>query len=104
MLADNNGTGSGPLFGTLRSVTIGAGGALYATDILNAQIFQVNPANGNRTIIAGNGVGGTTFTQLVNGIAYDSFSYAVPEPSSLALVGVGVVMGLGAWLRRRLVP
>ncbi len=104
VLADNNGTGSGPLFGTLRSVTIGAGGALYATDILNAQIFQVNPANGNRTIIAGNGVGGTTFTQLVNGIAYDSFSYAVPEPSSLALVGVGVVMGLGAWLRRRLVP
>ena len=64
ILADNNGVGSGTAFGSLRGVTVSAGGDILATDVSNNEIFEINPANGNRTVLSGNGIGGTTFGAL----------------------------------------
>ena len=93
LLADNNGIGTGPAFGSLRALTVAPNGEFYATDVGNNEIFEVNPLNGNRTVVSGNGIGGTTFGALTYGIAIEP---AVPEPSSLALsiaaLGAGSVL------------
>ena len=102
VLSDNVGHGSGPAFGTLRGVTLDANGNILATDILNNQIFEIDPTTGNRFVVSGNGVGGTTFTGLNIGIAVDNFTgTTVPEPSTLTLAAFSVLAGLGVWLRRR---
>ncbi len=99
LLADNSGNGSGPAFGTLRALTVAPDGEFYATDVGNNEIFEINPLNGNRTIVSGNGVGGTTFGALTYGIAVDP---AVPEPSALALGISALVAGsVLFWNRRR---
>ncbi len=82
-LSDNNGTGSGPAYGVLRGITFD-NGHIYATDVGNNEIFAVNPANGNRTIVSGNGFGGTTFGSLTYGIAV--YPTPVPEPASAMLL------------------
>ena len=90
-IADNNGVGTGAAFSNLRGITYD-NGMIYVTDLGtsgNPQIDMVNPANGDRTVISGNGIGGTTFGQLSYGIAvYPAISPTptVPEPSSLALL------------------
>jgi hypothetical protein len=45
---------------TLRGITFGSG-VIYTTDVGNSQIYAVDPPNGNRSIVSGAGVGGTTF-------------------------------------------
>ena len=99
VLADNNGIGNGPAFGSLRALTVAPDGEFYATDVGTNQILEINPLNGNRTVVSGNGVGGTTFGALTYGIAVDP---AVPEPSSLALSIAALVAGsVLFWNRRR---
>ena len=102
VLSDNNGHGTGPAFGTLRGVTLDASGNILATDILNNQIFEIDPTTGNRSILSGNGVGGTTFAGLDIGIAvYPQLAPAVPEPSSLVLAGVPAFLAFCVWARGR---
>ena len=60
----------------------------------------MDPATGNRRVVAGNGVGGTTFGQLAYGIAVYPSVASIPEPSSLALLALGAV-GLAVCTRRR---
>jgi tripartite motif-containing protein 71 len=103
ILSDNNGTGSGPAYGSLRGLVVAPDGTVYATDVGNDAIFRIDPTTGDRTLFSGNGVGGTTFGALTYGIALYPASAVAPEPSSLAMLGLG---GLGAWLvaRRRVGP
>jgi len=99
-LSDNNGVGTGPAYGSLRGITVG-NGSIYVTDVGNNEIFIVNPATGDRSVLSGNGVGGTDFGALTYGIAvYPSVSSVVPEPSSLALLAMGAV-GLVVYKHRR---
>ncbi len=99
VLANNTGIGSGPAFGFLRALTVAPNGEFYTTDVGNNEIFEVNPLNGNRTVVSGSGVGGTTFGALTYGIAVDP---AVPEPSALALSIAALVAGSAlVWNRRR---
>ena len=67
-LSDNNGTGTGPAYGSLRGITVG-NGSIYVTDVGNNEIFKVDAATGDRSVLSGNGVGGTTFGALTYGIA-----------------------------------
>ena len=77
-------------------------GNILATDIVNNQIFEINPTTGNRSILSGSGVGGTTFTALDIGIAvYPQLAPAVPEPSSLVLAGVPAFLAFCASARGR---
>jgi hypothetical protein len=103
-IADNNGIGSGPLFGNLSGIVYDSNnGMLYVTDLgasANPQIDQINPANGERLVIAGNGVGVTTFGQLSIGISVYPDVASVPEPSSLVLFAMGAV-GLAVYTRQR---
>lgn len=105
-IADNNGIGTGPTFQDLYGIVYdNNNGMLYVTDRGTSdtpQIDMVNPANGDRTVIAGNGVGGTTFGQLSLGIAVypTPAGPGVPEPSGLVLLTVGVV-GVALTARRR---
>jgi hypothetical protein len=102
VLSDNIGHGSGPAFGTLRGVTLDASGNILATDILNNQIFEIDPTTGDRFVLSGNGVGGTTFAGLDIGIAvYPRVTASVPEPSSLILAGVPAFLACCAWARGR---
>ena len=90
VLADNNGIGTGPLFNSVRGLTVGPTGTIYATDVGTNVIYAVNPANGNRSVISGNGIGGTTFGALTYGIAvYPTLVATVPEPSSIVLFALG---------------
>lgn len=96
------GTAARPGYGALRGVSIDAGGTIYATDIVNNVVFKIDPSTGNRFILAGGGVGGTTFSNLDIGITvYNFVAPTVPEPSSLALATISVATSLGFWLRRR---
>lgn len=99
-LSDNNGIGTGPTFGSLKGITLG-NGPLYVTDTGNDEIFKVDPTTGDRSVISGNGVGGMTFGALTFGIAVYPELASVPEPSSLALLAIGVV-GVVVYTRRRL--
>jgi sugar lactone lactonase YvrE len=98
-LSDNNGTGTGPAYGSLRGITVG-NGPIYVTDVGNNEIFMVDAATGNRVVLSGNGVGGTTFGALTYGIAVYPSLATVPEPSSLVLLAMGAV-GLVIYTRRR---
>jgi len=97
-LVSNNFTvGSSDLFG----LAVGGNGTIYATSI-NAPdvIYAINPTNGDATVLAGNGTGGTTFGALSYGIAvYPSIS-SIPEPSSVVLLALGT-MGVILYRRRR---
>jgi DNA-binding beta-propeller fold protein YncE len=102
VLSDNIGHGSGQAFGILRGVTLDASGNILATDILNNEIFEINPTTGDRFVVSGNGVGGTTFAGLDIGIAvYPQLAPAVPEPSSLVLAGIPAFLAFCAWARGR---
>ncbi len=104
-ISDNNGIGTGLLFQDLYGVVYdNNNGMLYVTDrgtSGNPQIDQVNPITGDRTVIAGNGVGGTTFGQLSMGIVvYPAGSPSTPEPSGLVLMAFGVaglIVGTRRW-------
>ena len=97
--SDNNGVGTGPAFDSLKGITVG-NGSIYVTDIGNDEIFKV-ASNGDRTVLSGNGVGGTTFGALTYGIAvYPSLTPPTPEPSGLLLLAVGSA-GLVVAARRR---
>ncbi len=98
-LSDNSGTGRGPAYGSLRGIAVASNGDLYVTDVGTNEIYQVNPANGDRTVISGNGIGGTTFGALSYGIAIDPSAPSVPEPGTGWLLAAGF-LGLLAWRRR----
>ena len=100
ILSDNVGTGTGPTFNMLRGITVAPDGSIYATDIGNNEIFLVNPTSGDRVIVSGNGVGGTTFGGLTYGIAVYPDLAGVPEPSSSALLAIGIVGLVFARTRR----
>jgi streptogramin lyase len=88
-LSDNNGAGTGPAYNVLRGITVGPDGTIYATDVGNNEIFRVDPATGDRIIVSGNGIGGTTFGGLSYGIAVYPTIATIPEPSSVVLLGLG---------------
>jgi sugar lactone lactonase YvrE len=103
ILSDNSGlAGTGPNYGSLRGITTG-NGMIYVTDVGNDDILAVNPSNGNRTAISGNGVGGSTFGGLSYGIAVYPSLAAVPEASSTLLLalGGGILLGYGRWRGNR---
>jgi streptogramin lyase len=100
-LSDNFGAGTGSPYNVLRGITVGPDGTIYATDVGNNEIFAVNPSNGDRSIVSGNGVGGITFGGLTYGIAV--YPTTVPEPSSVVLLGMGIG-GLLLYQRRRRSP
>jgi sugar lactone lactonase YvrE len=98
-IVSGNGTGSGPDFGGVKGITVG-NSLIYVTDVLNDEILKVDPSTGNRAVLSTGINGGTPFGSLTYGIAvYPSIS-TVPEPSSLALLSLGVV-GLAVYTRRR---
>jgi len=103
VLADNSGIGTGPAFGVLRGITVAPDGTIYATDVASNETFMVNPLNGDRSVVSGNGVGGTTFGALTYGITvYPSISPPVPEPSSGVLLALGAAgLILARWRTRR---
>lgn len=102
-LSDNNGFGNGPAFNVLRGILVAPGGTIYATDVGNDEIYRVSAANGDRSVVAGSGVGGSTFGGLTYGIAvYPSVSNATaPEPSGLALCGIAGATLAGYFGRQR---
>jgi hypothetical protein len=92
-LSDNTSAHGGPTpaYTSLQGIAAG-NGFIYVTDLAGGtpEIFKVDPTNGTRTVLAGNGVGGTTFGGLTMGIAvYPTIATAVPEPSSVALLALG---------------
>jgi hypothetical protein len=97
-LSDDNGNGTGPAYGSLRGITVG-NGSIYVTDASDNEILKVDALTGDRSVVSGNGVGGTTFGGLTYGIAIYPSLGSVPEPSSLALLGMGAG-GLVAYTRR----
>ena len=99
VLSDNTGVGSGPAFGSLRGITTAADGTIYVTDVTNNEIFKVDPSTGDRSIVSGSGIGGTTFGGLTYGIAIYPNLSSVPEPSTALLLALGA--GGVALLRRR---
>ena len=89
-LVSNNFTaGASDLFG----VAVGANGTIYATSIASPDIaiYAVDANTGNATVVAGEGIGGTTFGALSYGIAVYPGINSVPEPSSLLLLGLGTI-------------
>jgi len=91
---------SDDLFG----LAVGGNGTIYATSVSTPDvIYAINPTTGNANVIAGNGVGGTTFGALSLGIAvYPNIATTIPEPSSVVLLAMGII-GLLFW-RRPQVP
>jgi sugar lactone lactonase YvrE len=80
-------SGVSDLFG----LAVGGNGTIYATSVNSPDvIYAIDPTTGDATIVAGNGIGGTTFGALSYGIAvYPGFS-SVPEPSSGIMLALGV--------------
>jgi hypothetical protein len=103
VLSDNSGMhGSGTDFNVLRGITLG-NDLIYVTDVGNSQIYSVNPMTGDRTVVSGNGVGGSTFGGLSYGIAvYPALSGVVPEPSGMVLLAVGATATLLLFARGRI--
>ncbi len=98
LVSDDFTVGSSDLFG----LAVGGNGTIYATSIASPDevIYAINPANGDATILAGNGVGGTTFGALSYGIGiYPTLS--VPEPSSALLFALGATGLIAAVSVRR---
>jgi hypothetical protein len=60
------------------------------TDVGNSQIYAVNPSTGDRSVVSGNGVGGSTFGGLSYGIAVYPTLSSVPEPSGMMLLALGI--------------
>ncbi len=87
---------SDDLFG----LAVGGNGTIYATSVSTPDvIYAINPTTGNANVIAGNGVGGTTFGALSLGIAvYPNIATTIPEPSSVVLLAMGI-LGLFFWRR-----
>ena len=75
----------------LFGLAVGGNGTIYATSVNSPDvIYAIDPTTGDATIIAGDGIGGTTFGALSYGIAvYPSIS-SVPEPSSGMMLALGV--------------
>jgi hypothetical protein len=84
------GVGSGPLGsdlnnGSLDYLTADHNGFLIATDVGLPRILRVDPLNGNRTVITGNGIGtGTDMQSPREAVEYFVYTL-VPEPSSVVL-------------------
>ena len=95
-IVSGNGIGSGTDFGGVKGITVG-NGFIYVTDVINDEIFAVNPSNGNRSPLSTSiAFGSLTFVIAV----YPTVATAVPEPSSAVLMALGLA-GLAAYAGRR---
>jgi sugar lactone lactonase YvrE len=75
----------------LQGLTFSAGGTAYAVNTTTDSLYTINLSTVAATL-----VGAMTGTQFVKGLEFDAFppSSEVPEPGSLALLGLGA-LGLG---------
>jgi sugar lactone lactonase YvrE len=105
LVSDNHVFGSGPAFDVPRGITVAPGVGIYATDVGNNEIYAVNASTGDRLVVSGGGVGGTTFGGLTYGIAvYPDLrgNSAIPEPSSLTILTLAsaILAACFGWRRR----
>ena len=81
-----------------------SGNVLAVTTGASNSIIRIDPADGSCSVVAGNGVGGTTFSGLVEGIVVVSAAQTMGASAisdwGIALV-VGILLGLSFRLGRR---
>jgi sugar lactone lactonase YvrE len=83
--------GTSDLFG----VAVSGNGTIYASSVnIPDVIYAIDPPTGNANVVAGNGVGGTTFGALALGIAVYPNVPNLPEPSTIVL-GLAGFAGMG---------